>query len=106
SYHGADDRPLQELYGAVLARLNEARGRIELPQPALDGKIRVGFVSFYFTLHSVSKLFAGWMKHLDRSRFEVIGYNTGTGEDVTSKAIAATADRWRAGQRSAADWIE
>jgi predicted O-linked N-acetylglucosamine transferase (SPINDLY family)/MoaA/NifB/PqqE/SkfB family radical SAM enzyme len=106
SYHGENDRPLQELYGAILSRLNEARGRIELPRPEAGEKIRVGFVSFYFTLHSVSKLFAGWMKHLDRRRFEVIGYHTGAATDATSQAIAATADRWRSGQKSAAEWAE
>jgi predicted O-linked N-acetylglucosamine transferase (SPINDLY family)/MoaA/NifB/PqqE/SkfB family radical SAM enzyme len=105
SYHGEDDRALQEIYGGILARLNDARGRIALPPPARDGRLRIGFVSFYFTLHSVSKLFAGWMKHLDRDRFEVIGYHIGAGEDATSRAIQATADRWRAGQRPAADWV-
>lgn len=105
SYHGEDDRALQETYGAILSRLNDARGRVELPRPAAGEKIRVGFVTYYFTLHSVSKLFAGWMKHLDRSRFEVIGYQLAQAEDDTSRAIAASCDQWRAGQASAADWI-
>lgn len=105
SYHGEDDRPLQEAYGAILSRLNEARGRVELPRPQAGEKIRVGFVSYYFTLHSVSKLFAGWMKHLDRARFEVIGYPLAQAEDDTSRAIAATCDQWRDGPTTTAEWI-
>ncbi len=105
SYQGHDDTDLQRRYGTIAARFMQAA----VPRPARlagrpDGRIRVAFATSYFTIHSVSKLFRGWIAELDRERFEVIGYNLGNGDDATSRAIAATADLWRAGERSFAEW--
>ncbi|WP_165644388.1 glycosyltransferase, partial [Oharaeibacter diazotrophicus] len=105
SYQGRDDTELQRVYGRILAALTAAA----LPAPAAlagrpDGRIRVGFATSYFTLHSVSKLFRGWIERLDRRRFEVIGYQFSPDRDPTRDAIAASADRWRSGSASAAEW--
>ncbi len=105
SYQGRDDRDLQVIYGDVVGRL-AAAGRVALPTPGPAKKLRIGFVTWYFTLHSVSKLFAGWMEHLDRAGFEVYGYNLAGGSDATSRRIAATCDRWHQEARPLADWIE
>jgi predicted O-linked N-acetylglucosamine transferase (SPINDLY family)/MoaA/NifB/PqqE/SkfB family radical SAM enzyme len=104
SYQGRDDRALQAVYGDVVAALTEAR-RVVLPAPPVGERLRIGFVTYYFTLHSVSKLFAGWMEHLDRSGFEVFGYNLSGAADATSQRIAGTCERWHQEARSIDEWI-
>ncbi len=44
------------------------------------------------------------MERLDRTRFEVIGYQFSDDRDETRDAIAAVADHWRSGTASAASW--
>jgi protein O-GlcNAc transferase len=68
--------------------------------------VRVGIVSGFFFQHSVWKcVLKGWMKELDRTRFQLFGYYTATTHDaVTDTAQALCArfvqgvfpiDRWR-----------
>jgi predicted O-linked N-acetylglucosamine transferase (SPINDLY family) len=74
--------------------------------PRPDERVRVGIVSGYFRWHSVAKIpIQGWIKQLDRRRFRVFGYYTGSEEDGTTLAAAGlcdqfikgpfTIDRWR-----------
>ena len=105
SYQGADDTEAQRQYGRILGRMAAA-----VPTPAMPrgkragGRIRVGFATAYFHQHSVSKLFGGWIRHLDRSRFEVLGYHLGEGEDATSAELAGHCARFHRGPRAEADW--
>lgn len=105
SYQGRDDTDLQRIYGDIVHTLTAAA----FPAPATlagqpRGRIRVGFATSYFTLHSVSKLFRGWIEQIDRRRFEVFGYQFSEDRDETRDAIAAAADHWRSGTASAASW--
>ena len=106
SYQGEDDHDLQRDYGAVVSRMMAAVAPAIVPRPARGRRIRVGFATAYFHLHSVSKLFGGWMRHLDRERFEVVGYHLGEGEDATSAELAAVCDRFHCGVRDDAAWAE
>jgi predicted O-linked N-acetylglucosamine transferase (SPINDLY family) len=106
AYHGENDRALQAVYGGIVARIMSAGDRMRVPAPRSGSRIRVGFVTRYFFTHSVSKLFAGWIKHLDRARFEVVGYHLGADQDATSRRIAATADVWRSGELADDVWAE
>lgn len=105
SYQGRDDTELQRTYGRIVSAMTAAA----FPAPAVlagppDGRIRVGFATSYYTLHSVSKLFRGWIERLDRRRFEVIGYQFSADRDPTRDAIAAAADLWRSGEAGAGAW--
>jgi predicted O-linked N-acetylglucosamine transferase (SPINDLY family) len=106
AYHGENDRALQAVYGGIVSRIMSAGDHMKAPVPSAGGRIRVGFVTRYFFTHSISKLFAGWIKHLDRARFEVVGYHLGADEDPTSRRIAATADVWRSGELADEVWAE
>ena len=77
-----------------VSRLNHAHNK----------KIRVGFATAYFHLHSVSKLFGGWLRHLDRTRFDVLGYHLGADQDATSAALAACCTEYRRGAASDTAW--
>lgn len=100
SYQGQNDRPLQAIYGKAIARI--MRTSIPVPPPVRrkrqpGERIRVGFATHYFGLHSVSKLFTGWMKHLDRRRFEVFGYALAADVNEGNSPMAAACDRFRGG---------
>ncbi len=108
SYQGHDDRPLQQAYGATIGRIAAASGRadgLQLAGPPGD-RIRVGFVTRFFHMHSVSKLFAGWIRHLDRGRFDAIAYHLGSFRDPMLDSIAGSCNRFVTGERSAADWCK
>ena len=49
----------------------------------------------------MSKLFGGWLRHLDRDRFEVFGYHLGSGEDAMSADLASHCATFR---RGSPDW--
>lgn len=89
SYQGENDRDLQMLYGRVVGAIARAT---EMPRPPLvtslapGEKLRIGFATSHFRLHSVSKLFGGWIKRMDRSRFALYGY------DLAERPAQATSD--------------
>ena len=132
AYHGENDVDLQHRYGRLVTRMiraadaardaapSAARERVApmpptaalathagAPEGERDGlrPVRVGFATAYFHLHSVSKLFGGWMRHLDPARFAVFGYHLGQAEDATTAALAAACTRFHRGPRDDAGWI-
>jgi protein O-GlcNAc transferase len=78
AYHNADDRPIME----ALCRLFRARApdltftapHVPNWRPPADKRqrIRVGFLSEFLFDHTIGKHYQGFIRHLDRSRFEVI----------------------------------
>ena len=110
SYQGENDRDVQTQYGDAVARIVQSAlpaPPAPAPAPKPGEKLRVGFASNYFFLHSVAKLFGGWIEQLDRSRLEVFVYNLFPGEqDDSARRIAASGVqlRHRAGDTKA--WAE
>ncbi len=107
AYQGHDDRALQAAYGGIVSRMMAERGQtgcggIRVRRP---GRIRVGFATAYMHLHSISKLFGGWIRHLDRDRFEVTLYHLGEGQDAMSADLARHADRFHVGPAEEAEWV-
>lgn len=106
-YQGFDDRALQQLYGATVCRIMAAHYP---PQPVTEPprageKIRVGIVSGFFRQHSNWKIpIKGWLTQLDRRRFHVIGYHTGTIRDAETAAAAALCDRFVQGPLGIEAW--
>jgi len=61
-YQGADDRPEQERYGRILARVAAARHpRHAEPPRRREGPPRVGFLSAHLRRHSIWKTHAAWI---------------------------------------------
>ncbi|MEN6486450.1 MAG: tetratricopeptide repeat protein [Syntrophobacteraceae bacterium] len=109
AYQGYNDRELQGLYGSLVCGAM-ARGyspaRPASP-PAAYEKVRVGIVSGFFCRHTVWKLLIeGWLRRLDRGRFEVFGYHTGTGKDEETSAAESLCDRFVQGPMSGQRWRE
>jgi predicted O-linked N-acetylglucosamine transferase (SPINDLY family) len=95
-YQGRNDRELQKIYGEWLCRVMAARFpdmQCTTARPRTGEKIRVGFVSAHFRDHSVWKIVTrGWLKHLDRSKFMLFGYHTGTENDTATAEARSYCD--------------
>ena len=106
-YQGQDDRALQALYGAFACRvLAETEPPVRLAEPpAPRERVRVGIVSGFFCDHTLMKLFLqGWLSHVDRNRFEVIGFHTGAVSDAQTARCAEQCERFVHGLPSAGAW--
>jgi len=97
-YQGCDDRELQQRYGRLVRRIVEAaypaycepRPR----RPVGRDRLRIGFMSHYFRLHSIAKTHAAWATRLDRSRFETFVIYTGGEQDGFTKYIAGRVEHF------------
>lgn len=98
AYQGEDDLSLQREYARLLRRLI-ARARPDLmernrPSAGRSGRIRVAFVSNLFRECTVGHYFRSWTGCLDPARFESMVIYTGNQPDATTKAIAASAEKF------------
>ena len=96
-YQGQDDRALQALYGQVACDALAAQTPV-MPltrPPAAHQRIRIGIVSGFFCDHTLFKLFIeGWLTQLDRSRFELVGFHTGSVSDDRTAWCGRLCDRF------------
>ena len=91
SYQGRDDRNLLCKYGCLLSRIMNAcfpEASINRQITRVPGKpIKVGFVSAHLTSHTVSFLFEGWIRTLDRRTFNIACYHLDQMRDPVSQRI-------------------
>ncbi len=112
AYQGLNDRPLQLLYGQIIAQLMSSRypqwsQPIAIPQLAANEKIRIGFVSKFFYNHSNWKIpIQGWVENLDRSEFELFAYHTDSKRDRETKKAAQLFDRFTQKSLQLEQWCE
>jgi predicted O-linked N-acetylglucosamine transferase (SPINDLY family) len=107
AYQGQSDRELQARYGALVCRAMGAQyGAVPLaPLPVPAESVRVGIVTGYFWQHSVWKIpTKGWVAGLDRSRFRVFGYHTGSIVDPETEVAAKLCERFVQGPKSIEQW--
>jgi predicted O-linked N-acetylglucosamine transferase (SPINDLY family) len=106
AYIPGDHRAVLERYGALCSEWMAAWARkVKVPAPAAasGGTLRVGIVSAHIHRHSVwDALLRGWVEHLDRSRFELHLFHTGTAQDAQTKWAAAQVKQLHQG---AGDWM-
>lgn len=96
AYHGADDRPLQELAARFFRKAAPSLSvdRVGRRRPGADDRrIRIGFASAYFRDHTIGALLEGVIAALDRARFQVTLAQIGAGDAVTRR-LAGLADRF------------
>jgi protein O-GlcNAc transferase len=106
-YQGLDDRDLQTRYGTLACKIMAARyATPALPKaPGPQERIRLGIISGFFRQHSNWKIpIKGWLKMLDRDRFHLFGYYTGTERDGETDTAAALCERFVQGPLSLDGW--
>jgi protein O-GlcNAc transferase len=108
AYQQQNDRELQGIYGAMVCRIMAEKYPAPALLPPRPGQtVRVGVVSGYFCWHTVWKLLIkGWVSQLDRSKFQVYGYHTGTLRDTTTTVAARLCDRFVRGPLPPERWRE
>ena len=97
AYQGGNDRPLQEIYGGMVATIvGRAFPPAPLPpRPAPGEPIRIGIASAFFYDHSNWKIpIKGWLAGLDRTRFHVTGYHLGGPRDADTALAERMCDRF------------
>ncbi len=108
-YQGRNDRDLQRLYGSLMGRIMAERyPPAPMPSPPAPGEpVKVGIVSAFFWAHSNWKIpIKGWLSQLDRQRFRLFGYHTGTRRDSETAVAAALCERFVQDQLSTDRWRE
>jgi uncharacterized protein (TIGR03032 family) len=90
AYHGVDDRALQANLGRIYRGPDLLSGR----PVRRDGRPRIGFLSAYFTNHTIANLNLGRIQQLDRHRFEVLVLSGGANGDGMSEAFRQAADHF------------
>jgi len=80
-YQGKNDRELQKKYGQFVYRIMETKypqwvENLPMPPLSRNGKIRLGFVSDSMRSDGTGKLFLGWLRNLNKQKFEVYCYYT------------------------------
>jgi protein O-GlcNAc transferase len=106
-YQGGNDRELQSLYGSLICKIMVAKYPTPVLPSPLDAKepIRLGIVSGFFRQHSNWKIpIRGWLKMLDRERFQVSGYYTSGERDGETDAAAALCGRFVQGPLTLDAW--
>ncbi len=102
-YQCQNDREAQAIYGRVVTRIAAIRtAGLALPvrpPPSGQRKLRVGFVSAFFHLHTIFKLFHGWITHLDRELFETHVFHFNGVRDKATDFLAQHATSLTAGDR-------
>jgi len=92
----ANDTDLQRIYGKIATTINEAATPPELLDlPSHQQKMarkRIGFISGGFKSHTVTKLFRGWWKNLDRAKFEIVIIDADPGTDPLAEETRKFAD--------------
>lgn len=98
-YQGRDDRGLQEQYARFVHAVMAANypdwiKPLAMPRVGSGERIRIGYISAHFRDHSVTKLFSGWLRELDRAEFETFVYHNGQTTDSVTEDIRRTADHF------------
>ncbi len=97
AYQARNDRELQSLYGGMVSHIvSREFPAVDMPRPpAPDEPLRIGVVSGFFYLHSNWKIpIKGWLSQLDRSRFRIYGYYSGTVRDAETDLAEDICDRF------------
>lgn len=99
-YQNDNDRELQMLYGDFAHRIMAASypqwaERLRMPDAGSDKRLRIGYISYSFRYHTVSKWYLGWMSERDRERFSVFSYYIGRECDWMTEEAKRSSDNFR-----------
>ncbi len=99
AYQGQNDLALQIQYGQILQRIMSICypdwvKPLAMPSLTAEGKIRVGYISFNMGPRRLGELFIGWLRHCDRSQFEIYCYYLDRRVDDLTQQFKTYSDRF------------
>lgn len=111
AYREDDPRELLALHGRLCADLmrqwQERRGVPGAFAPPSGGMLRVGIVSGQVREHSVwNAITRGWVRHLDRERFEVTLFHLGQVRDAETQFARDHVAHFEEGPRALGEWAD
>ena len=107
AYQASGNRDLLARYGALCARLMAPwqKEHVSALSPRATGPIRVGVASAQLREHSVwNAIVKGWVKHLDKTRFELFLFNLGTRSDAETEQARQWSRKLESGRRPLPQW--
>ena len=110
-YQGRNDLALQRRYGGLVHRIAAAAypedaGVLTPRQKAAGEKLRIGFVSAFFYLHSIYKTHGRWITGLDPARHEKFVFHLGTIHDHATEDLATNSTGFVSRLSSQRDWVD
>jgi protein O-GlcNAc transferase len=94
-YHGADPRSVRSVTEAWASLANAHVPRFQPKPRALDGKLRIAYLSGDLRNHVVNSFFEDVLKNHDHSRVHLTCYSNCELEDDISARLGTYCDRWR-----------
>ncbi len=107
AYQPTSNRELLARYGALCARLMAPSQKQHVPALAARaaGPVRVGIASAQLRDHSVwNAIVKGWVRHLDKTRFELYLFNLGAKSDAETEQARQWAHRLEDGRHGLPQW--
>jgi protein O-GlcNAc transferase len=104
AYQGFNDRGLQRKYGNFVHRIMAANfldwatqriGRPQTAAPLAPRKLRIGYLSAHMMAHSAAAWVRGWLRHCDRTRFEIYTYHISQPVDFITQELRDLSDTFR-----------
>jgi predicted O-linked N-acetylglucosamine transferase (SPINDLY family) len=92
AYHGLNDCELQKRIVRLCRKAYCPAFSAPLSPRRHKGRIRIGFVSEHFNLHSVGRVNHGLISGLRRDKFEVTAFSLATHDDELARKIKADSD--------------
>ncbi|BAC07932.1 hypothetical protein [Thermosynechococcus vestitus] len=111
-YQGDETRDLQQKYGQIvheimMSMIPSASERPPMPAVKANEPLRIGLVCGHFFEHTVWKLMLhGWLKHLDREKFQLYGYYVQDWGDRCTEQAKTYCHRFVMGSKSPQEWFE
>ena len=104
AYHNRNNAPLLAKVCRAMRHVCPTCSQAAPPRPARrGGRIRIGFVSSFFQLHSVARTTIGFIRDLPRDRFEVRVFAIDPRDDAMRRDIENAADAYMRLPRDLAD---
>jgi protein O-GlcNAc transferase len=100
TYQAQNDLQLQRQYAEFVHRIMAANypqwmQNLDMPPLGVDARIRIGYLSPNLKNHAGVAWSLGWLKHRDRTKFEVYSYFTGKSPDEATELFSAESDYFR-----------
>jgi len=94
AYQGKDDKEIQKKYARLMAPL--ADPPLERRKCGSSARIKIGFISRFFKMHTIGQLNRGLVAELSRDDFDVTVLSVGDSEhdDAVSRFMQEKADRF------------